>query len=412
MDFIIDIGGRPGYDCNGFCKFCYFKNIKKDSFVSFGCKYCLPFKKGCQYCTYGIKEYSSGFKPLKQVLSEIYIQLKSIENEKNLDSFHITGGGDISCYPYLLELVDFLSELNYPIKIGYTSGKGFSIENINSLLKYNISEINYSLFSSSYKLRKEYLNDNCPWTSLKKYNLLCDNCKVYTSILLIKGINDGDVLTNTLNFIESSKSRDVLLMRFSNFIENGLILNNTPILNGIKCHTPLEFKEIIYNESIKRPNLRISGTPIGDPKTNAPFAIIKDTSYLKKLPVIKKRATIITGSIASFYLKKLFSIIGNNLVNVIGVKKEIACLITENDLNDINLKYVQETVFVPGRCLIHESKLKSFFSSDGINRIVRRGPNMLTVDGEISISMSKEEVLNFEVSNLSSLIDSINTIGT
>ena len=37
---------------------------------------------------------------------------------------------------------------------------------------------------------------------------------------------------------------------------------------------------------------------------------------------------------------------------------------------------------------------------------------MLTVDGEISISMSKEEVLNFEVSNLSSLIDSINTIGT
>ena len=279
-------------------------------------------------------------------------------------------------------------------------------------MKYNISEINYSLFSSSYKLRKEYLNDNYPKFSLQKFNLLCNHCKVYASILLIKGVNDGEILTDTLNFIENSNCKDVLLMRFSNFLKNGLILNNAPIIKGLECHTPFEFKNIIYNESIKRPNLRISGTPIGDPKTGAPFAIIKNPSYLNKLPIIKKKATIITGSIASIYLTKLFSKIGNNLVNVIGVKKEIACLITESDLEEINLNLVKETVFVPGRCLIHESKLKSFFSSDGINRIVRRGPNMLTVDGEISISMTKEEVLNFELDHISSLINCINIIGT
>lgn len=407
MDCLIDIGGRPGYDCQGFCKFCYFKNVKYSS--SFGCKHCFPFKKGCYYCTYGIQEASVGFKSLNLVLNETLLK---IENMNKISSFNITGGGDISCYPFIFELIEFLSEFNYPIKIGYTSGKGFQIKDIDFFLKYNISEINYSLFSSSSSLRKEYLNDKEPNNSLFIFKNLSFHSNIYAALLLIKGVNDGKELSNTLDFIETTNCKNIIFMRFSNLIENGLILNNIPILDNIQPHSINEFKDIIYNEAKKRPHLRISGTPIGDPLLGAPFAILNNLNYLNRLPIIKKKATIITGSIAFNYLNDLFSKIGNGLVNVIGVKKEIACLITENDLNDINLYYVKETVFIPGRCLIHDSSLKSFFSSDGINRIIRRGPDMLTFDGEISISSSKIELLNFELEQISLLINQINSIGT
>jgi NifB/MoaA-like Fe-S oxidoreductase len=50
-------------------------------------------------------------------------------------------------------------------------------------------------------------------------------------------------------------------------------------------------------------------------------------------------------------------------------------------------------------------------SRDGVDRLVRRGPDRLTVDGEMSISMTKEEVIQFEISAFSELIDHINAIG-
>ena len=43
----VDIGGRPGVDCRGFCAYCYFKHVK--DVPPFGCRYCLPFLKGCDY---------------------------------------------------------------------------------------------------------------------------------------------------------------------------------------------------------------------------------------------------------------------------------------------------------------------------------------------------------------------------
>ncbi|MGB8219397.1 MAG: methanogenesis-associated radical SAM protein, partial [Methanoregula sp.] len=45
----VDIGGRAGVDCRGFCEYCYFRKVKTTR--AFGCRYCLPFKKGCDYCT-------------------------------------------------------------------------------------------------------------------------------------------------------------------------------------------------------------------------------------------------------------------------------------------------------------------------------------------------------------------------
>ena len=68
MEVVIDVGGNPGVDCRGFCKYCYFKKVK--DIQPLGCKYCLPFKKGCDYCTRSVKESYSGFKPLQIVLEE------------------------------------------------------------------------------------------------------------------------------------------------------------------------------------------------------------------------------------------------------------------------------------------------------------------------------------------------------
>ncbi len=409
MEYFIDIGGRPGYDCNGFCKFCYFKNVKTP--IVFGCKYCLPFKKGCDYCTNGIIEHNTfGFKPLNYIISELEFKMK-LQESNNIEFFNITGGGDISCYPYLHDLISFLSEFNIPIKIGYTSGKGFKLNDINFLINNNIYEVNYSLFSSSYRLRSEYLNDKNPQESLKIFHDISSYLNVYASIVLIKGVNDGIYLENTLDFIEKSNCKNLLLLRFGNTIENGLILKNGPILNGISSYSIDEFKNIIYELSGKRKNIRISGTPIGDPNNGSPFAILKHENYIKKLPIIKKKATIITGSVAYPYLNELFVKIGNNNINVIPLKKEIACLITEDDLKDINLKNVKNTVIIPGRCLIHDKSAKSFFSSDGNDRLVRRGPDILTVDGEISISMNLDQILDLEYKQFSELIIQINSIG-
>ncbi len=71
----VDIGGSPGINCRGFCEYCYFKNVK--GVQPLGCRYCLPFKKGCDYCTRGVKEEYSGFKDLKTIADETLANLQS-----------------------------------------------------------------------------------------------------------------------------------------------------------------------------------------------------------------------------------------------------------------------------------------------------------------------------------------------
>ena len=48
MQIVADVGGIPGKDCNGFCKYCYFRKVKKVK--SFGCAYCPPNKIRCLLC--------------------------------------------------------------------------------------------------------------------------------------------------------------------------------------------------------------------------------------------------------------------------------------------------------------------------------------------------------------------------
>jgi NifB/MoaA-like Fe-S oxidoreductase len=47
-----------------------------------------------------------------------------------------------------------------------------------------------------------------------------------------------------------------------------------------------------------------------------------------------------------------------------------------------------------------------------VYRIVRRGPEQLTVDGEMSIGLSREDVLQSEVDGFTELLRTINAVGT
>ncbi len=77
----VDIGGSPGINCRGFCEYCYFKKVR--GVQPLGCRYCLPFKKGCDYCTRGIREEYRGFKDLKTIADETLANLQGKSGELN-----------------------------------------------------------------------------------------------------------------------------------------------------------------------------------------------------------------------------------------------------------------------------------------------------------------------------------------
>ena len=407
MEILVDVGGNPGTDCRGFCKYCYFKKVGITE--PLGCKYCPPFLKGCDYCTRSVRESHSGFKPMQPVLNETAAKLYNMK-ESDIDGFIITGGGDVSCYPEFLPLLSFLSDFGLPVKIGYTSGKGFDGTESPFLKKANIKEVNFTLFASDSALRKEYMHDPTPEMSLKVFEELCAFCDVYAAVILVPGANDGAVLEKTLTYLERVGAKGALLMRFANSAENGLILGNAPIIPEIVPHTIEEFAEIVRSAAKNHPSLRISGTPLEDPLLDSPFAIRNVPEALEKLPPVTAEATIITSKAAAPRLTEIFEKLGGS-VNVVPVEKDIACLITADDFRKMDQSNLKETIFIPGRCFVHEKEIKEIFVPDKSKRIVRRGPDTLSADGEISASMTKEELIQFEISAFTELIQQINALG-
>jgi methanogenesis marker radical SAM protein len=328
-----------------------------------------------------------------------------------IEKFTISGGGDLSCYPELKRLVEFLSQFRTPIHLGYTSGKGFSKpDDASFYIDHGVSEVSFTVFATDPVLRAEYMKDPEPEASLQVLQDFCAHCDVYGAIVLIPGVNDGEILERTLSDLEDMGAKGAILMRFANFSENGLILNNAPIIPGIIPHTIQEFIELVRSSAAKHPSIRITGTPLEDPLIGSPFAIRNIPEALEKLPRITKRATIITGQVAAPRLREIFEILGGS-VNVVSPKKDIGCLITIEDLEKLDLSEVSETVFIPGRAFVHDMEVKEAFKRDGVNRLVRRGPECLSVDGEMSIGMSREEVLELEIENFTELIRQINSLG-
>jgi methanogenesis marker radical SAM protein len=404
MEILADVGGRPGLDCKGFCSYCYFKKVT--SVQPFGCKYCMPFKKGCDYCSRAIVEGYPGFKPLDAVVFDVAQKcMGSIP-----DKVTISGGGDLSCYPDLLPLARMVGQGMGSISLGYTSGKGFKgKDEAAKLIDAGVNEVSFTVFSTNPELRHKYMGDRSPEVALANLRTFCENCDVYCAAVLIPGVNDGLELEKTCSDLEEMGAKGLILMRFANAREQGLILGNAPIMPGITPHTVEEFRRIV-TETAERHSFRVTGTPLWDPVTGAPFALAGYPDAISRLPEIRRGATIITSSVAAPLLKTIFKQMSEK-VNVFAVNKDVGCLITIEDFGNLDLAGVMETVIIPGRTMAHEKEIKRVLCRDGRDRIVVRGPDRLTVDGEMSISMTREEVLDLEVEAFGELIEAINALG-
>lgn len=214
MQIIADVGGRPGKDCGGFCKYCYFRNVGK--FKPFGCKNCPPGKIGCKVCTKEIAELNNGF--TSSVCNIKYsIKPSYVWTQKDV-KINISGGGDVSCYPYLLDLTREINNLGLPIHLGYTSGKGIDDARIAyELIDNGVDEVTFTVFSVNPKLRKEWMSDRKPEESLKALKIFCENIEVHCAAVIIPGVNDGEELYKTCAKLEEWGAEGFILMRFANY---------------------------------------------------------------------------------------------------------------------------------------------------------------------------------------------------
>ena len=127
---------------------------------------------------------------------------------------------------------------------------------------------------------------------------------MYAAAVVLPGINDGKVLEETCEWLQDRGAKGIILMRFANASEQGLILGNGPVMKGQKVQTVESFRDMITDLS-GRFSMKISGTPLWDPEIGSPFAILTETGLMGKLPQVLKRGSVITGSIAAPYLEKV-----------------------------------------------------------------------------------------------------------
>ena len=402
----VDIGGRAGLDCRGFCEYCYFKRVK--STRAFGCRHCLPFAVGCDYCTKGVREEYTGFKDLRTIADDTLAALQTRSGD--LDRITISGGGDPSCYPQFTDLIELLGATEAPLHIGYTSGKGWDDPKVADLLIENgLAECSFTVFAADPHVRKRWMHDPTPGASLEILERLCGAADVYAAAVVLPGINDGGMLEHTCAWLEERGAKGLILMRFANATEQGLILENAPVIKGQAVQSAESFREMV-SDLAGRYKMKISGTPLWDPAIGSPFAILHEPHLLKKLPRVGRRATVVTGSVAAPFISEILSARGA-VSPVVPVRKEIACLITGDDLQTIDCSLLEPVVIIPGRAFVHDAEAEKILSRDGIPRRVIRGPDQLTADAETSMGMTKKEVLAMEMEGLSSLIRCINLYG-
>lgn len=402
----VDIGGKPGVNCRGFCEYCYFRHVKETR--PFGCRHCPPYRVGCDYCSRSVREYYQGWKTLREVGDDTLAALQMMTGD--LDRVTISGGGDPSCYPEFVDLIELLSGMEAPLHIGYTSGKGFDDPAIaDFLIDHGLSELSFTVFSVDPRKRKRYMHDPTPEVSLKILDRLCGEIDVYGAAVVLPGVNDGKVLEETCRWLEDRGAKGLILMRFANRLDQGLILGNSPVIKGQRVQTPQEFADMVTDLS-GRFSMKISGTPLWDPGIGSPFAIRNEPDLLDKLPLIQRSATVITGSIAAPAIQAILDARGDG-ARVIGTEKEIACLITADDLRALDLGELDDLVIIPGRAFVHDHDAERILSADGKDRTVMRGPEMLTADAETSMGMKREGVLLMELEGFADLIRLINRYG-
>ena len=80
-------------------------------------------------------------------------------------------------------------------------------------------------------------------------------------------------------------------------------------------------------------------------------------------------------------------------------------------MENLDLSDIKDAVIIPGRSFVHQLDAERILSSDGVDRLVGRGPDTLTVDGELSIDMTDENVIERELEQFNDLVDAINFFG-
>ena len=218
------------------------------------------------------------------------------------------------------------------------------------------------------------MHDPTPEASLKILGDLCGSIDVYAASVVLPGVNDGEHLVSMCEWLEERGARGIILMRFANSRENGLILGNPPIIAGQRVHTPDEFRDIVTDLSKRFKSLKVSGTPLWDPEIGSPFAILAEPDLIAKLPRVTGRASVITGSVAAPYIRKILSSCGTG-ADVVPVAKDIACLITIDDLEALDPATLEKTVIIPGRAFVHDREAERVLSADGVERTVVRDRN-------------------------------------
>jgi NifB/MoaA-like Fe-S oxidoreductase len=189
-----------------------------------------------------------------------------------------------------------------------------------------------------------------------------------------------------------------------------LILGNGPIIKNQQVQTVGSFRDLVADLSGKF-DMKISGTPLWDPDIGSPFTLISEPELIQKLPRVNRRATVISGSVAAPYIEKILSVCGAE-VPVVSVSKEIACLITTDDLQNLDLSALEHAVIIPGRAFVFDPEAQSILAGDGVDRELIRGPDMLTADAETSMGMTRDEVLALEMEGFAELIQTINRYGS
>ena len=404
MEVVVDLGGRPGIDCNGYCKFCYFRGV--DKVEPMGCRLCSPIKKGCDYCSRAVIEIEPGFKPLDMLLFEVSRQRGSFEP----DMISLWANADLSCYPQLLELVSRISGGRVPVFLDYTSGKGFKNGNeAEALVKAGVRKLSFSVFSTNPALRRKYVGDRHPEAVLSNLRTFCENCDVYAMIVLIPGVNDGEELEKTCRDLEEMGAKGLMLMIFANSEQQGLIFGNGPVIPGVVPHCADELKNLSTDIN-KRYKMRVIGTPFWDPETGAPFALAHHKSELKRLPAVEKSATLVTSSLAYPLLSSIIQELSDK-INVLPVKKDIGSLIMQKDFREMDITGMKDRVIIPRLALAHDREIMKALRRDGKRRLVFRGPESLTVESELSIYMTRQQVLDYEIAAFTGLIEQINDVG-
>ena len=303
-----------------------------------------------------------------------------------------------------------LGSMEVPLHIGYTSGKGFDDPGLGDfLIERGLTEVSYTIFSSDPRLRAKYMHDPTPEASLAVLGRLCEEIDVYAASVIIPGVNDGEEIFRTCEWLESRGAKGLIVMRFANSTEQGLILGNAPILPGQEVQSVEAFRDLVteLNDTF---SLKISGTPLWDPSIGSPFAILDEPELLSKLPRVERHASVVSGSVAAPYVQRVLDACGHR-APVIGVAKEIAGQLTIDDQKTIDLACLERTVIIPGRSFVHDEEARKVLSADGIDREVVRGPDTLTADAETSMGMDRDGVLLMEMEGFAELIRTINRYG-